>query len=135
MPQFDRGITPNISKGDIADEIAQATNGNLIWGFECIALAISEASFTTRMWVDGAVDADEVIDAMQTALDQMEDMVVCRRERATLRRLIEEVREFDQEAADADPDQQAVAAIPDDLIRNQNDEAGDQPTDTKEATS
>lgn len=135
MPQFDRGITPNISKGDIADEIAQATNGNLIWGFECIALAISEASFTTRLWVDGAVDADEVIDAMQTALDQMEDMVVCRRERATLRRLIEEVREFDQEAADADPDQQAVAAIPDDLIRNQNDEAGDQPTDTKEATS
>lgn len=135
MPQFDRGLTRNISKGDIADEIAQATNGNLIWGFECIALAISEASFTTRMWVDGAVDADEVIDAMQTALDQMEDMVVCRRERATLRRLIEEVREFDQEAADADPDQQAVAAIPDDLIRNQNDEAGDQPTDTKEATS
>ena len=135
MTQINRGLTRNISKGDIADEIAQATNGNLIWGFECIALAISEASFTTRLWVDGAVDADEVIDAMQTALDQMEDMVVCRKERATLRRLIEEVREFDQQAAAGDPDHEAVEAIPDDLIRNENDEAGDQPTDTKEATS
>ena len=84
----------NISPGDIADEIAGITNINLIPGLECIALAISEASFQTRQWVDGVVPPDEVIVAMAVALEEMEGMVHCRRERAVLRRLMEEMRAY-----------------------------------------
>ncbi len=50
MTPFHRQRIHNVSPGDIADEIAQATNANLLWGLECIALAMSEASFQVRQW-------------------------------------------------------------------------------------
>jgi len=83
--------TPNVSPSDIADEIARATNANLVQGLECIALAMHEASFQVRQFVHGDAEAGEVILAMQLALDQLEHMVHCRAERALLRRLIEEM--------------------------------------------
>ena len=136
--------TPNVSPGDIADEIAQATNANLIHGLECIALAMHEASFQVRQWVDGEAAAGEVILAMQVALDQLEGMVHCRAERALLRRLIEEMDAFVM-----DPDEELVLET-ELIVANDMPGAGASPcadpvdspppatddtTDQKEATS
>ena len=81
----------NRSPSDLADELAQAVNANLIPGFECIAKALSEPSFRARMWADGAGSVEELIIALNVAQVELEGMVICRRERAMLRRLIDEV--------------------------------------------
>lgn len=79
------------SRGDVADELAQAVRANLTHGLECVALALSEPSFHARRWADGVGQACVLVAALHVALVEMESMVICRRERAMVRRLIDAV--------------------------------------------
>ena len=81
----------NQSPGDIADEIARAVDTNLVTGFECVARVLADASFTARCFADGVASDADLIDALAVALLHLETMVICRRERAMLRRHIAEV--------------------------------------------
>ena len=83
--------TTNQSPGDIADELAQAVDANLVTGFECIARVLADASFVARSFADGVASDDDLVDALTVALLSLEAMVFCRRERAMLRRHIAEV--------------------------------------------
>lgn len=91
MPHSETCRPSNQSPGDVADQLAQTVCANLMHGLECIALALSEPAFHAREWADGAGDPDKVIGALQVALLELEGMVICRRERALMRRLTEEV--------------------------------------------